>query len=229
MHDTNRELLASVARLLGPLLDELVFVGGCVTGLLITDEAVPGVRATIDVDAIAGITSYHEYVKFAERLRGVGFTEDASEGAPLCRWKNGGLILDVMPLDEKILGFSNRWYKGAMEFAKAVMIEPSLQIRIINAPYFLATKLEAFKGRGAGNFFGPDMEDTISVIDGCPALLEEVRAAPEDLRAYLELELRALLGDARFIDALAGHLLPDAANQSRIAVLMRRIQQLAGL
>jgi hypothetical protein len=24
-------------------------------------------------------------------------------------------ILDVMPLDEKILGFSNRWYKPAMD------------------------------------------------------------------------------------------------------------------
>jgi hypothetical protein len=38
--------------LLGPLLDELVFVGGCATGLLITDPASGGIRPTIDVDTI---------------------------------------------------------------------------------------------------------------------------------------------------------------------------------
>ena len=114
MRDTNRQLLVSAARLLRPLLEELVFVGGCATGLLITDKAAPSVRATIDVDAIAEITSYSEYVRFAERLRELGFAEDTSEGAPLCRWKNGVVILDVMPLSQEILGFSNRWYRDAM-------------------------------------------------------------------------------------------------------------------
>jgi hypothetical protein len=51
---------------------------------------------------------------FGERLRALGFLEDTSEGAPLCRWVHSGTILDVMPLDEKILGFSNRWYRAAM-------------------------------------------------------------------------------------------------------------------
>src|SRR5436190_7534738 len=107
MRDTNRQLLLSAARLLRPILKDLVFVGGCATGLLITDDAAPPVRATIDVDAIAEITSYGEYVRFGDRLRTARFMEDASEGAPLCRWRNGREILDVMPLDRKILGFSN--------------------------------------------------------------------------------------------------------------------------
>jgi len=110
MRDRNREPLCSAARLLRPLLEELVFVGGCVTGLLVTDEAVQEVRTTLDVDAIADITSYSEYAVFADRLRALGFTEDSTPGAPLCRWKHDGIILDVMPLDPKILGFSNRWY-----------------------------------------------------------------------------------------------------------------------
>jgi hypothetical protein len=59
----------------------------------------PSIRATIDVDTIAEITSYLENVQFGERLRNLGFTEDASEGAPLCRWRHGAVILDVMPLD----------------------------------------------------------------------------------------------------------------------------------
>jgi len=117
MRDTNRQLLLSAARLLQPLLDDLVFVGGCITGLLITDKAAPNVRATIDVDAIVGIASYAEYASFGQRLRGIAFGEDIGDGAPLCRWKHGAVILDVMPLDEKILGFSNRWYTEAMAAA----------------------------------------------------------------------------------------------------------------
>ena len=56
MVNRNLELLASIARLLRPLLDELVFVGGYTTALLITDPAAAEVRPTYDVDAIAEIT-----------------------------------------------------------------------------------------------------------------------------------------------------------------------------
>src|SRR6266536_3918549 len=87
MANPNLELLKIAARLLRPLLDELVFVGGCTTGLLITDEAAGDVRPTFDVDAIAEITSYAEYTAFSERLRKLGFSEDSSKGAPICRWR----------------------------------------------------------------------------------------------------------------------------------------------
>ena len=115
MNELNLEQLIAAARLLRPLLGELVFVGGAVTGLLITDGAAADPRTTFDVDAIAAITSYAEYAAFGDRLRSLGFLEDTSEGAPLCRWVQQGTILDVMPLDEKILGFSNRWYRAAMK------------------------------------------------------------------------------------------------------------------
>src|SRR5258706_11034328 len=88
--DSNREQLITAAQLLRPLLGELVFVGGSVTGLLITDEAAGNPRTTFDVDAIAEITSYAEYAAFGDRLRALGFAEDTSEGAPLCRWVHLG-------------------------------------------------------------------------------------------------------------------------------------------
>jgi hypothetical protein len=69
------------------------------------------------------IGSYAEYTAFGERLRALGFSEDASEGAPLCRWIHSGTILDVMPLDERIPGFSNRWYRVAMDAATPVVSE----------------------------------------------------------------------------------------------------------
>src|SRR6267143_528793 len=103
MLNPNLELLKIAANLLRALLDELVFVGGCTTGLLITDEAAGDVRSTFDVDAIAEITSYADYTIFSKRLRELGFREDVSLGAPICRWLHGETKLDVMPLDEKIL------------------------------------------------------------------------------------------------------------------------------
>jgi len=230
MANQNLELLIVAAKLLSPVLDELVFVGGCATGLLVSDEAAAEVRPTFDVDAIAEITSYVEYTTFGERLRKLGFTEDASEGAPICRWQHGQIKLDLMPLDEKILGFSNRWYKSAMDSAQDLEIERGVRIRVVTAPYFCATKLEAFRGRGEGDYLAShDLEDLITVVDGRAELLDEVRLGSEDVRSYIESAIGQMLKDPQFIDALTGYLLPDAASQGRIEVVLARLKELSKL
>ena len=133
MRDPNLEPLMAAAGALRPLLPEPVFAGGC---------GEP--RGTTDVDAIVEVTSYAQYAAFGDRLRDLGFREDTGEGAPVCRWIQGGMILDVMPLDEDIPGFSNRWYRAAMETSVAKTLRGDLEIRVVSAPYFVATKLEAF-------------------------------------------------------------------------------------
>lgn len=230
MNDRNREYLIKTATLLRPLLDELVFVGGAVTGLLITDAAAGEPRVTIDVDAIAEIRSYAEYSAFGERLRALGFTEDISEDAPVCLWVQQQVILDVMPLDENILGFSNRWYRTAMSASQTHRIAADLDIRIIPAPYFLATKLEAFRGRGQDDLFASkDLEDIVTVADGRPSLVSEVEREPEDLIGFLRTEIGGLIANPRFEDALAGYLLPDALSQARIRLVLERLHQLLAL
>ena len=92
---------------LGPLYDEMVFLGGCATGLLITDAAAPPIRATRDVDVIVEVASLVEYYRISESLRDRGFFEDQSEQAPICRWAGHGVLLDVMPTDPGILGFGS--------------------------------------------------------------------------------------------------------------------------
>lgn len=84
MNDPNRRLLESAADLLRPLLNELVFVGGCATGLLITDPGAGGVRPTFDVDTITQISTYAEYAALSERLRSLGLAEDV-DGRVICR------------------------------------------------------------------------------------------------------------------------------------------------
>lgn len=57
MTHPNLELLKLTAEKLRPLLPEIVFVGGCATGLLVTDPGAAPVSATYDVDVIAQIGS----------------------------------------------------------------------------------------------------------------------------------------------------------------------------
>lgn len=179
---------------------------------------------------IAEVASYPEYIALSRRLRDVGFTEDRSEGAPLCRWRNGDVILDVMPVDESILGFSNRWYKDAIKTANEVSLEPGIDIRVVSAPYFLGTKLEAFKGRGKGDFaMSQDLEDLIAVVDGRPAIVDEIKNAADDLNAYVAAEIGTLLSNADFVSALPAFLLPDPANQGRLPILLRRLRSLSQL
>jgi hypothetical protein len=227
----NLQLLITAAGLLKPILEDLVFVGGCTTALLITDEAAAAVRPTKDVDAVTELSSYGGYLRVSERLRALGFKEDDSEGAPLCRWRAADLILDVMPDDESVLGFTNRWYKQVLKTANLVKLDESdLAIRIVSAPYFIGTKLEAFKGRGEGDFaMSADLEDIIYVIDGRPAIIDEIRTAEAELRAYVGVEIKSLLNHEDFRAALPGFLLPDSASQRRLPFLLDRLTNLAGL
>jgi len=135
-----------------------------------------------------------------------------------------------MPLDEKILGFSNRWYKPAMDCAEESELEPGLRVRVVTSVYFCATKLEAFRGRGRGDYgLSKDLEDLVAVMDGRAEIIEEIQRAPETVKAYIASEVGKLLGTTEFTDALPGYLLPDAASQARIRPFLARFRQLAAL
>jgi hypothetical protein len=134
------------------------------------------------------------------------------------------------PLDEKILGFSNRWYKPAMDSSVVHKVEPDLSVRVVTALYFCATKLEAFTGRGKGDYQSShDLEDLMAVVDGRAELVEEIRAGPEDVRSYIAAEIRKLFATREFLDALPGYLLPDQASQARVSILLDRLKNIAAL
>ena len=93
VQNPNLEILTTAVEQLGELVDELVFLGGCATGLLITDSAAPPIRITRDVDAIVQVMSLSDYHDLERRLRAQGFVEDMSADAPVCRWKRNDVIL----------------------------------------------------------------------------------------------------------------------------------------
>ena len=103
-------------------------------------------------------------------------------------------------------------------------------IRVIPAEYFIATKLEAFSGRGNDDYLASHgLEDIVAVIDGRPDIVGELREADEALRNYVRDCIRQLLADADFVDALSGFLPGDGASQQRLPLLKDRLKSLAGM
>ncbi len=224
--DPNRVMIIHVAKQLEPLLEQFVFLGGCALGFLISDSSAPAPRMTVDVDVIVEIGSRTDYDHLKSQLYKLGLCED---GAPICRWRLGDVKVDIMPTDPEILGFSNRWYDAALYTAKMMVLTDDLRIRMISAPYFLATKLEAFLGRGEGDYYAShDLEDIIALVDGRPELVEEVRSSSLDLREYLAEKLTGLLQVPDFLSVISGHLPPDMASQARVEIVKGRLEELLG-
>lgn len=226
MAHPNLEMLRLAVTHLSELADELVFVGGCTTGLLITDPAVAEIRPTEDVDSIVEAATYFQYQEFAERLQKKGFAIDTSDGAPICRWVKGETVLDVMPVHGSALGFKNRWFKDAVETAQPYNIFEDINIRVITPLYFCAAKLEAFTDRGNDDYLAShDLEDFITIVNGRSELVDEIRSAPEDVQSYISEHVGSLLAERRFRDALPGHLRPDEARTPIVIERLVRISE----
>ncbi len=203
--------------------------------MLLTQARPDRIRITEDVDIIAQALTARDYHAIEAKVRACGFSNDMRPGAPICRWVYGTVTVDVMPTVQDILGFANRWYPLAVETATAVVLASGMSIRLIHAPVFIATKLEAFNDRGRDasgqpDFLGShDLEDIITVVDRRPELQAECAAAPEELQRYLAHAFRTLLANADFNTALAGHLPGDAASQSRLQKLRDLLRSLSHL
>jgi len=220
----NMELLTLVAHRLEELCNEVTFVGGCVAGLLITDKAAPDVRYTVDVDCIVNVITRADYYAIAKKLRQKGFKELIAGDHPICRWDCDDVLIDVMPVDKGVFGFSNRWYQDAQAHAIEQEITDTINVKIISAPYFLATKLEAFKDRGKQDFLlSHDLEDIVSLIDGRPEIVSDVTTVPGDLKQYLASEFALLMNNPQFLQALPGHLNYSQESESREKIVKERI------
>lgn len=230
MDDPNLIILLPIAHALGELCDSLIFVGGCATGLLVTAQRAQAIRPTTDVDVVVYAVTIKDYHEMERAVEARGFKHDISDGAPICRWVLNGVVLDLMPSEPGILGFHNRWYPLVVQTAAQVELPNGQVIRLITAPLFLATKFEAFRGRGRNDFLAShDLEDLITVIDGRPELIDEIMMVDVELRRYIADAMNGLLRESDFMDALPGQLPGDAASQARLPELIRRMRSIAQL
>jgi predicted nucleotidyltransferase len=144
-------------------------------------------------------------------------------GAPvICRWRSVDpqLVLDVMPTDPDILGFSNPWYDEAISSAVTVTLESGAEIRAAAPPALVATKLCAWKGRGDGDLLPSlDIHDVLTLIDGRSELIEEVASAAPDLRTYIRDELSELRTEGYFdyaVESATASYGPVGAERARL-------------
>lgn len=215
-----------MARALGPLRERLVFVGGCATGLLVTNPAAADVRPTEDVDAIVEVASLAGYHAMQPLLAERGFTQTMEDNTPAYRWYWKRMQLDLVPVDEKVMGFANRWYRPGYAAALTRELEPGLTLRHLSAPYFLATKFEAYLDRGGRDvYLSHDLEDIITVVDGRAELPDELAHADAPLRGHVAHQTRELLAHPELPNALPGIV----AQPIRAGIVLERLQRIASL
>jgi predicted nucleotidyltransferase len=202
-----RAMLEAVALALGDdLRQQVAFVGGCTTALFLTDAfSLEQVRHTEDVDLIVGVLGHGQWYGLQQQLRNQGFTDDMSQHAPICAMRWHGLRVDFMPDDPKVLGFSNRWYPEALRTASPFALSAACTIRLVQPAYFMATKLEAFLGRGQHDpESSQDIEDLLNLFDGRAAIVPEMIDASAELKTFFADQLTQLLAQRGFERAIEG-------------------------
>lgn len=225
-------LLEHAAEVLGELVNDAVFVGGATLDLFVTESGATSFRPTIDVDVVISAVTRAEYERFAEQLRAREIFEDSSSNV-ICRFKHSasGLLIDVMGRDASIFGFSNPWYDDVLETATAHELPSGRMLHVTSAPALVATKLAAFADRGAGfPLASHDLEDLVRLFDTRPEIVEELRVARPELKAWVAGQLGAMLDDRILLDAIRGQVLPDAASQRRLEeIVLPRLRAAADL
>ena len=225
----NVERLGRVARVLSGLSKPVVYVGGATIGLYVDALAASGARLTDDVDGLVAVAGYAEFAQLEEELRGLGLVQCLDEGAPICRWVLDDILVDIMPTDERILGFSNRFYPAGFASATEIRLPGGQAVKVMRLEYLLATKIEAFKGRGANDVLGSkDFEDIVAVLDGADCL-SAVSSADAEVRSYIgDWFANYLLQRHGLTEAVSSNL-PQPASSARLAATMRQIQGIAAL
>ncbi len=219
------DMLLPVAEALGEeLLGHVAFVGGSTTAFLITDPITrQAVRFTEDIDLIVHVEGQAEWQRWQRKLHERGFRQSMEDDV-ICRMRLGSLKVDLMPDDENILGFTNRWYHKAIEHAEPYPLNESVTINLLAPAYFIATKLEAYLGRGGNDpMSSHDLEDIINLGDGRAELGDEVMVSEPDVRCYIAEQFYALQQHPDFDYAIQGNL----QESNRTELFYQRWEQIA--
>jgi len=221
-HRQNITRIKAVYSALGQLATEVIFIGGATVSLY-ADRPFTDARPTDDVDILVELLSYGGYAAIEEKLRARGFVNDVESGI-ICRYIIKGIIVDVMPTSGVVLGFSNKWYPEAFANSKEIIIEEEISIKIFEAVYFLAVKMEAFKNRGENDGrVSTDFEDIVFVLNKRSVIWQELQQAPENVKQYLKKSFLQLLSENYFDEWVSCHV--DFDEQKRVDFIIESLNE----
>lgn len=194
-----------VYRALEELRNLVVFTGGATVPFYATREY-DDFRFTDDVDVIIELLNYAALSKLEEKLLKKGFSPDVDSGV-ICRYIIKGITVDVMPTTGDALGFSNKWYPEGYRTAVDWEIDHEIVIKLLTPPYFLATKFEAFKGRGNGDGrTSHDFEDIVFVLENRKEIWREILEIDGGIKEYLINEFVQLIKNPYVIEWIDCHV-----------------------
>jgi predicted nucleotidyltransferase len=220
-HHQNITRIKVIHQALQELADKILFVGGATVSLY-TDRPFGEMRPTDDVDILIELVHYTGYAKLENELRTKGFINDVETGV-IGRYKINGIIVDVMPTSAEVLGFTNRWYAEGFQYPMEKDLGEGFVVRIFQPAYFIATKLEAFKGRGKDDGrMSSDFEDIVFVLNNRNVIWDEMLEAPPMLRRYLKEEFKRLLKTNYFYEWVSAHL--DFTDQKRVSFIVAGLE-----
>lgn len=201
----NISMITEIAKGLKEFNNDVVFVGGATASLYFYDKNSSEIRPTEDVDCIIEIAGMPSYQLFNEKILKLGFMPDTTPKAPICRYKYLGITVDIMPTDEKILGFSNKWYQEG--YSKKIQFELPNKTKVFILPlaYFVATKIEAFLSRGINDpRFSSDLEDLVILLAHVDKekILED---SSDELEKYIRKHFSNFLSNNEILEAIRGH------------------------
>lgn len=223
IQDYHRELIAKVANALEDLNDETVYVGGAVVGLYVNDPAAPEVRPTDDIDITLEITSLGKLEELRQALVRKGFYQ-SHEDDVVCRFRYEDIKVDVMATREVGWAPANPWFEPGFKHLQEITVD-EMPIQILSFPYYLASKISAFRGRAKDPRMSHDLEDITYLLDNKTDLVEEIVKAPGDVFDFLAEEFEQMLGNKAIKEAIRANL-EYSIQTERFAMIEEKLKKI---
>jgi predicted nucleotidyltransferase len=209
-----------LAEAFSSLSNKIVFVGGAVVELYCDDPARAEVRPTNDVDVVVELHNKGSYVVLEEKLRTIGFQNDVFSGV-ICRYIYHDIVVDIMPDDDSILGFTNIWYKEGLQNSLTYHLDDELNIQIFPLDLFLASKFEALISNRHGDDYrlNSDFEDIVYIFDNRLKIKEEIIALENEVKKYLQASISMLLKRPYIEEEISSNLESSSSKSRKNRIL----------
>ena len=218
----NRKIIQKVAKALGDLNNQVIYVGGATVCLYINDPAADDVRPTKDVDISLKIASVAHLEDIREELSKRGFKQTADLDV-ICRFKFDDILVDVMATKPVGWAPANPWFEGGFNNLEHVDFD-GIIIQIMPLTYFLASKFTAHLNRGGSDpRLSHDFEDITYILDNRTDWHELVKNERGEAKMFLLKQLKAIKQSPKLQEAILCNLYYET-QEARLQMIMNKIE-----